>query len=368
MRMIHSTKWYALWATVLLVWVSLIGAVAAGESTSGEMTDGITMEEAFALALEGSPKIRAALLELEDARIGYEQVRSTSLMRPDPAALLQAESAVDLAERNLALVQNAVRLEVAESFLGVLRVQNLMEVVEGSLALAKRQQAIAESRYAVGSAARVETIRAANQVSSTQATLLELEGQRELALMALRMGIGLPLDDPVVPVDFEVEPLAMDIDLEEDLRFAMEHRLEILRAQSGVEIASKHVELASNDYTPAIALARAKIALQQAQEGLSQAKNGIELEIRQVYQTLLDSERRLKVLEQSIEEAEETLEITQEMYDAGVATDVEVLGAQTALAQAQTDYVNTLFDLRTAQVRYLHATARAFAQTGGGDQ
>lgn len=372
--MMVSVKRFGLVAMALalaFLWSGMSGVGVANEVIdlhASDRQDYLTLDEAFAIAQERSPKVRMARLELEEARLAYEQVSSMALMRPDPIALLQAETALDLAERNLALVRHQVRLEVAESFLGVLRVQNLMDVIQGSLNLAERQLDIAESRFEVGSAARVEIIRAANQVSNVRATLLEMEGGRELALMAFRMGLGLALDDPAQPLPEEVEPADLDIDLDEDLRLALNNRLEILRTQSGVEMARTQVELSSNDYTPAIALARAKVALQQAEEGLQQVKTGIELEIRQLYQSLRDNERRLQVLQQSIEEARETLEVTQEMYEAGVATDVEVLGAQTALNQAQTDYVNTLFDLRTAQVRYGHATTRALVQEGGNGQ
>ncbi len=357
---------FALGVALMCLWAG--GALAADTAGTADATvdvTQITLEEAYALAMERSPKIRTAKLELEDARLAHEQTRSQSLMRPDPIALLQAESALDVAERNLALVQDQVRLEVAENYLGVLRLENLMDVIDGSLALAERQLAIAENRFAVGSAARVEMIRAANQVSNARANLLEMQGSRELALMAFRMSVGLPLGDAIEPASVDLEPATLNINLEEDLKFALENRLEIVRARNGAEVARKQLELTQNDYTPAIAQARAEVGVKRAEEAVQQAKNGIELEIRQIYQSLLDSQRRLAVLEESINEASETLAITEEMYDAGVATDVEVLSAQTALTQSQTDRVNTLFDLRTAHVRFQHATARVLGAEGG---
>ena len=349
---------------VLLLALLALSAGAAGGAFAAEVQY-ITLDEAIAIALEKSPKIKSARLELENARLAFEQTVSQALMSPNPVARLQAEADLDLATRNLALVQNQVRLEVAENFLAVRRLDNLVRVMKDSLALAERQLAIAENRYAVGSAARVEIMRSANQVSNVSNTLLELEGNRNVALMAFRMSLGLELSDPVEPLAEELEPIDVDINVEEDVRFALENRLEILRAQNGVEVARKQVELASNDYTPVIALNRAKVGLQMAEDGLAQAKKGIELEIRQMSEALLANERKLKVLAESIEVARETLEITEEMYKAGVAADVEVLGAQASLTQAQTDYVNTLFDLHTARVRYLHATARALAGESG---
>lgn len=328
----------------------------------------LSLEEAYRLAMENSRQIREALLELQDAELNLQHVRSTGLMRPDPVALLQAESAADIAQRNLSLAQDAVRLQVAEDYLGVVRLENLMAVAQEGYALAQRQLAIAEDRYEVGAVARIDVIRAANQVSLTEANLMELEGNRELALMALRMTLGLDLQAPVYPVNEPLDPGSFETDLEADLAFALENRVEILRARTGVETARKQVELSDNDYTPALVLARAQVGLERAKQGLDQAQDGIELEVRQIHQSLLDAQRRLAVLQRRIDEAREELRITEEMYDAGVSTSVEVLGSQTQLTEAQTDYVNTLFDYQIAQVRYAHATARSVAASESGDE
>lgn len=365
--------------TFALIMAGMIGAAtlgasaAAGESSASRVAgaDGngrrLSLEEAYAIAMENSSQIREAEMELEDAELSVQQTRSVGLMRPDPVAQLQAESALEIARRNLTLAQDAVRLRVAEDFLGVVRVENLMAVAQEGFALAQRQLAIAEDRYEVGAVARIDVIRAANQVSMTEANLMAMEGNRELALMTLRMTLGLGLQEPVYPEYESVEVRPFDADLEADIAFALENRLEILRAEAAVNAARKQVELANNDYTPPIMLARAEVGLRRAEHALDQAKKGIELEVRQIHHTLLDAERRLGVLQRRIDEAREQLRITEEMYHAGVSTSVEVLSAQTQLTQAQTDYVNTLFDYQIAQVRYIHATARSLAASESGD-
>lgn len=325
----------------------------------------ITLDEAIALAEEQNAQVRQAAYDLEEARLALEEVRSTALMQPSPIARFQAESNLAISERNLAMAKNAVRLEVAESFLGVLRLENLMDVVREALQLTERQLRIAEDRYQVGAAAEIEIVRAANQLRMTEANLKQMEGSREIALMAFRMGLGLGLTDPVVPVGHTPELSLLDLDLEADVAFALANRLEILRTEQGVELTRQQVELSDNDYTPAIALARAKLGHQRALDGLTQAKQGIEIEVRQAYTALADHRRQLEVLEAKIGEARQTLEIAEQMYRAGVGTDVEVLGAHVQLTEAQVDYVNTLFDLQIGQVRYLHATARAVTGSEG---
>ena len=257
-----------------------------------------------------------------------------------------------------------MRLSVEQAFYGVLRAENLAEVAREGVALAERQLAVAQDRVAAGAAAPVDAIRAESQLSSARAQLLQVEGAVQLALLAFRQTLGVDLDTPIRPASQPVEVEPIPIDLEADLAFALENRVEVLQALAGIEAARTSVELTDNDYTPGLSHERARVGLRKAELALQQVRDGITLEIRQLYQTLLDAERQVEVLEQAVAAAEESLRITEAMYEAGVATDLELLSAQTAFIQAKTNLVNARFDHREAQVRYAHAVARALAEGG----
>jgi len=324
----------------------------------------LTLEEAFALALERNAQIRQAEADLEEARLVLEETRARHLMQPNPVTLLQAETGYELARRNLILTRSQVRLSVEQAFYGVLRAENLAEVAREGVALAERQLAVAQDRVAAGAAAPVDAIRAESQLSSARAQLLQVEGAVQLALLAFRQTLGVDLDTPIRPASQPVEVEPIPIDLEADLAFALENRVEVLQALAGIEAARTSVELTDNDYTPGLSHERARVGLRKAELALQQVRDGITLEIRQLYQTLLDAERQVEVLEQAVAAAEESLRITEAMYEAGVATDLELLSAQTAFIQAKTNLVNARFDHREAQVRYAHAVARALAEGG----
>lgn len=324
----------------------------------------LTLEEAVALALERNAQIRQAEADLEEARLVLEETRARHLMQPNPVTLLQAETGYELARRNLILTRSQVRLSVEQAFYGVLRAENLAEVAREGVALAERQLAVAQDRVAAGAAAPVDAIRAESQLSSARAQLLQVEGAVQLALLAFRQTLGVDLDTPIRPAIQPVEVEPIPIDLEADLAFALENRVEVLQALAGIEAARTSVELTDNDYTPGLSHERARVGLRKAELALQQVRDGITLEIRQLYQTLLDAERQVEVLEQAVAAAEESLRITEAMYEAGVATDLELLSAQTAFIQAKTNLVNARFDHREAQVRYAHAVARALAEGG----
>lgn len=341
------------------------GSAAAAAGETAPLRE-ITLASAMALAEANNLQMQMAQAEVEDARLALEEVRARHLMQPNPILLHQAETGYDLARRRLVLARSQLQLSVEQAYYGVLRVENLAEVAREGVALAERQLTVARDRVAAGAAAAVDALRAESQLSAARARLLQVEGGVQLALLQFRQAVGLPLDEPVRPASLAVEVVPQEIDLEADLAFALENRAELLQARAGVEAARKQVELTENDYTPDLARRRALVALQMAEIGLEQARNGITLEVRQLYQTLLDAGRQVEVLARGVAASEETLRITQAMYEAGVATDLELLNAQTAFLQARTDHVNARFDYREAQMRYAHAVARALAESGSG--
>ena len=341
-----------------LAGLGCVGVAGAAPSPSTRWPEQVTLDEAFRLAREHNLELRSARIAAEEARVSLDQVRASHLARPDPVALLQAEAAAEVAARQLQLATQQLWLKVAEAYFAVLRTENLMEVTQQGLALAQRQLEVAREKFEAGAAAQVEVLRATTQVTDLRATLLQLEGNRNLALLEFRRTLGIPLDAPTRPAPETVEFEAVEGALEEDLARALQTRVEVLQAQASLEAARKQVELSDNSYTPRLQLQRARLAAQQAEVALQQARDAIALGVRQQRQTLEDAGRRLQVLQQRIREAEETLRMTQSLYDASAATDVELLSAQSALTQARTDYVHALFDYQLARLQYLHAVGR----------
>lgn len=331
---------------------------AAAAPAPAPWPEQVSLAEAVALAEEHNLALRTARIAADDARVALEQARASQVARPDPVALLQAQSAADVAARQLELARQQLRLQVAEDYFAVLRAENLIQVTQEGLALAQRQLQVAREKFRAGVAAEVEVLRATSQVTDLQATLLQQEGNRRLALLKFRQTLGIPPDAPTRPARQTIEFQPLTASLEEDLARALQQRVEILQAQAALEAARKQVELSDNSYTPRLQLERARLAAQRAEVALEQARNTVDLGIRQQYQALQDAAQRIEVLKQRIREAEETLRMTQSLYDASAATDVELLSAQSALTQARTNYVHALFDYQLARLRYLQAVGR----------
>jgi outer membrane protein TolC len=72
----------------------------------------------------------------------------------------------------------------------------------------------------------------------------------------------------------------------------------------------------------------------------------VKLQVREAFQNLTTAQQRVEVSRQAQSEAEESLRIIQNRYEAGLATITDVLRVEAARTSAQKNYLNALFDYR----------------------
>jgi outer membrane protein TolC len=73
------------------------------------------------------------------------------------------------------------------------------------------------------------------------------------------------------------------------------------------------------------------------------------LEVKQAFLRIQESEKNILTVEKAIEQAKENLRITEEQYKEQVATQTDVLVAQTLLTETMTNYYNALYDFKIAK-------------------
>ena len=91
---------------------------------------------------------------------------------------------------------------------------------------------------------------------------------------------------------------------------------------------------------------------------LNQVKDGVTLEVKQALLNLAATKRNIGVNRQAIEQAEESLRMSQERYQEQVTTSTEVLDAQTRLSQAQASYYAALYGYYLARAELMRAMGR----------
>jgi len=327
----------------------------------------VSLGEAIRIARENSLSLAASRMDVEDSRLGLSQAEAENLINPSPASLVQARNALEIAERKLVMERFSTDMAVEEDFYNVLRTADYVEVGTKALKLAERQLSVARSKFAAGSGTQGDVIAALSKVAESRASLAKAKGSYDLALLKFRQTLGVPLDSNVCPEDqtFTFEEYLPD--LESDIEFALENRVEILEVQGGIDAARTQVEVLANDYTPELALKRARVAEQKAINGLDQLRYGIELEVRQAHLSLVDLSRRLEAQRENVAEAEENLRIAQKLLEASMATSDQIMAAEVGLAQARMNARHTLFDYNLAKLKYDKAAARPLLEVGDDD-
>jgi outer membrane protein TolC len=93
-------------------------------------------------------------------------------------------------------------------------------------------------------------------------------------------------------------------------------------------------------------LAAARYRQTQVQAQAAQMAAAVKLQVREAFLNLTTAQQRVAVSRQAQSEAEESLRIIQNRYEAGLATITDLLRVETARTSAQRNYLNALFDYR----------------------
>jgi outer membrane protein TolC len=96
--------------------------------------------------------------------------------------------------------------------------------------------------------------------------------------------------------------------------------------------------------------------LRAAQERLRRLELQVQLDVETASLNIGSAAQRVHATEKAIEQAKESLRIEQEKYDLGKGAIVDVLDAQSALLESQTNYYRALSDYNVALAQLKLAT------------
>ena len=308
----------------------------------------------------------------------------------------QAEEGLKSATLGVDKAEQQVRLDAAAAYFAVLQNKNLVTVNEESVKNLQQHLKTAQAKYNVGLVAKADILRSEVELANAEQNLIKSRNSYELALASLKNVMSVdPASEIVLTDTLKYEKFAKT--LEDSITLARAKRPEIAQAEAGVNMASSGVRVAESgniptvtfgaskgwsdsalpesgsDWTVSLAanwnvfdagLTKAKVrqadaGLAKAREQARQTADAVELEVRQQYLSMQEAEKRLDTTEVAIAKAEEDLGIAREKYDAGVGTNIDVIDAQLALAQARTNYYQALYDFNVSKAKLTKATGLA---------
>lgn len=310
-------------------------------------------------------------------------------------------SATDEARAAAAQMKGAganLELAVVEAYLGVLRARSALAVAESNAKSLEAHASAVRVMYEKESVPHSDLLAAQVALANARQQRLRAANAVRLASAAYNRRVGQPLDrvpeleDPsdagpadTAPANREPAALtAMALERRPELE-AIAARSASLEQAAGAVRAERWPQLqlrAGYDYFQNQILDRQNAAMvgigfewrlfdsgqtdaragalkhraRAAARQLEDAKSLIALEVESAALNLDEAKARIAVTAEAVTEAEENLRMARELYGSGLATNTQVLDAESLRIGAMTNRDNARYDLQLARYQLRHAT------------
>lgn len=299
----------------------------------------------------------------------------------------QAEIGAEVSELSLENSRQQVKLDATKGYFAILQGANLVQVSEETVRNLEAHLKNVRAQYAVGTVAKSDVLRSEVELANAEQKLIKAKNGYELAMSSFNNVVGLPLDT-VVTIHDELKYEKYDLSLDDSINYALANRPDGIAAQKAIDVAKEGIDIAKSGQRPTVALSakntwegskfpgddksdwqvglatnwnifdgnvtRAKVkkanyALTKSSEQAKQKQDGIQLEVRQAYLNMSEAEKRIQTSKVAVDKAQEDFKIAQVRYSAGVGTNIDVMDAQVKLTEAQTNYIQSLYDYNTSK-------------------
>src|SRR5271157_184097 len=296
-------------------------------------------------------------------------------------AKLIAQGAGETGQRT----RQEVIFNVVKAYTEELLARENVRVAEAAIKSAQSDLQRAEARQEEGQAVPSDLLSAQVQLAQAKEDLLQAQNAVDLAHAALNVAMGLP-EDAATTIESGLKEFNLEAGaLAERQQHALKSRPDLREADLGVERAANGQHMVRAEFLPKVnafssweednqtfltrggnnwtagvslnfnvfdgganraRLAAAHYRQSQAQAQVAQMAATVKLQVREAYLNLTTAQQRVKVLRQAQSEAEESLRIIQNRYEASLASITDLLQVETAHTRAQKNYLNALFDYR----------------------
>ncbi len=350
-------------------------------------------------------KSKTTDLEIGDISFGDQEDRSDKFLSISanmwginiPSWFNYIGSKVDQEKARLNVLNSELDLiyAVKTSYYAYLASVENVEVQKEAVKRSEEQLKLIESRFELGSAAKSDVLKQKVQFGRDRLTLLSGENAVTNSKAALAYTIGV---DPKSDVSFSPKYIESIYNgtMDEALSYAFQNTPFLLSAKKEVDASKYGLKSRKAEYLPKLSLnasyrhsegigpqsygdptlitsssnsrsygfqiswnifdgfsrerniSSAKIKLNNARANYSDSKNWLVKDIKTAFLDIERLQEQKTVSQENVDASVEDLRITQEKYDLGAATILDLLNAQVSLKEAQVSLIKAEFDLNLA--------------------
>ena len=310
------------------------------------------------------------------------------------AANKMAAISEDLAQNNIEASTQSTLHSIDKAYWTVVSVKNKKRLAESYLAVVKKLDDDVKKMISEGVATRADGLKVAVRVNEAEMQLTQADNGLALSKMLLCQLCGLDVDTDIMLADEDAENLAaMGNDQPVDREVAMENRPELKMLQNSVDMSRQATRLVRAAFLPQVVMTggylatnpnvyngferklsgvwnvgvmvrvplwnwmegsykvrASKIATSIVELEKDDIREKIELQVSQSQFKVKEANRRLTMATKNVENAEENLRCANLGFKEGVLQTTDVMAAQTAWMQAQSQKIDAEVDVKLSQV------------------
>jgi outer membrane protein len=298
-------------------------------------------------------------------------------------------------------------LSVKQAYYSILTTQKALDVARTTVVNLQSHLNVAQNFYEVGMVPKNQVLEAEVELARAVQEATTLNRDLEVAKVRLNLLLRQPVENPIEVVDilkYTPFPLGMN----ECLATGLADSPELKLGRNQVEVAAKNIDVARSGYYPQLDLVythssmgddssahggwsgndsgwqvealasfnfwewgrtkaeveKSKVELNRSVNSLTSLEDNTKLEITSNYQSLISAGKNIDVSAQAVVSAAEDLRMVGERYLEQVATNTEVLDAQTRYSNAQYDHYQALYDYNLAWATLERSLGRQVLPTG----
>lgn len=330
------------------------------------------------------------------------QIYTVSVMLTQPiymgggiiAANRMAKIGEEMAANNIEATTQSTLHSIDQAYWLVVSVHHKKQLAESYLEVVKKLDNDVQKMIAEGVATRADGLKVAVKVNEAEMSLTQAENGLALSKMLLCQLCGLPVENDVHLEDEESADLVATANVENtDNSVAMENRPELKLLDNALDLSRQSTKLVRAAFLPQVILTggymasnpnlfngferklsgvwnvgvvvrvplwnwmegaykvrASKIASSIVQLERNEISEKIELQVSQCKFKVNEANRRLSLARKNVENAEENLRCANVGFKEGVLQTTDVMAAQTAWLQAQSQKIDAEIDVRLSQV------------------
>ncbi|TCK74292.1 TolC family protein [Acidipila rosea] len=360
-------------------------------TVNGKITEAVqqTDLQAEGLRIPGFPAIIGPY--------GYTDIRATLNWTLVNVASLQnylaSKHNFQSARLSLQDARDEVVLTVGNAYLTVIADEGLVAAAQAQLDTSRISLDQAVQNHRAGTAPLIDELRAKVDYQTQQQALIASKNAYEKDKLALARAIGLPLAQDFVLSDQAPYVQLDSVDPETAVKEAIDNRYDYKAMQERLLAAEKARKAATAERYPTLAFegdygdigvnvlhshgtgdavgtltvpilnegkfrgdaTQAQSQLEQERARLSDLRGQISADVRDSILDIQSAQKQVQVARNNVDLAKEELSEAQQRYAAGVADNLAVSQAQQSLAQADNQYVNSLYQHNIAKLSLARA-------------